>query len=299
VAIAQGHRSADATAQFANALRLIEGSDCKACHSMEKKSIGPAYKAVALKYKQDNNAAERLAKKVIAGGSGVWGEVSMSAHPQLAMTDAKEMVRYILSLADEKAAGKALPPAGNFTTALPPGDQGVGVYLLRAAYQDKGANGIGSSTSEENLMLRNPNVLAASADKFEGIQKYKMPNGPTLVLASGASSTISFDKTDLTGLDQLTFTVMAVKEAMNAAGGIIEVHVDGPGGKLIGKSAEIVAAETPIATTAPQQVKVSLNGVTGYQNLYFVFKNPKAGSGQVLFALINILFQSTDKSASN
>lgn len=96
----------------------------------------------------------------------------------------------------------------------------------------------------------------------------------------------------------MTFTVMAVKETMNAAGGIIEVHVDSPTGKLIGKSAPIVPAETPLATTPPMQVKVSLDNSSGFQNLYFVFKNPQAANAQMLFAVTNILFQSTNIGAS-
>ncbi len=74
IAIAQGHRSADASALFAGGKKLIEASDCKGCHSITKKSIGPAYVDVSKKYKGDKSALERLTKKVIAGGSGVWGE---------------------------------------------------------------------------------------------------------------------------------------------------------------------------------------------------------------------------------
>ncbi|RYF67916.1 MAG: cytochrome C, partial [Cytophagaceae bacterium] len=56
IAIAQGHRSADATAMFAGGKKLIEASDCKGCHSVTKKSIGPAYMDVAKKYKDDKSA---------------------------------------------------------------------------------------------------------------------------------------------------------------------------------------------------------------------------------------------------
>ena len=141
VTIAQGHRSADATAQVGKGLSLIEANDCKACHSIEKKSVGPAYQQVALKYKGDAGAAERLAKKVIAGGGGDWGEVAMSAHPQLSPTDAQEMVSYILSLAEKKQAAPSLPVKGSYTMTLPPGDKGEGRYVVRAAYTDKG-NGL-------------------------------------------------------------------------------------------------------------------------------------------------------------
>jgi cytochrome c len=108
--IAQGHRTAEASVPNLKGMRLIEASDCKACHSVDKKSIGPAYRDVSLKYKGKAGAIENLAKKVISGGSGVWGNVPMAGHPQLSAADAGEMVKYILGLTDEKAKVKSPGP---------------------------------------------------------------------------------------------------------------------------------------------------------------------------------------------
>ena len=58
-------------------MKLIGLNDCKACHGEYKKSIGPAFYAVSMKYKADKNALEKLTRKVISGGSGVWGDVSI------------------------------------------------------------------------------------------------------------------------------------------------------------------------------------------------------------------------------
>ncbi len=297
VSIAQGHRSADASAQFAKGLQLVESSDCKACHSTDKKSIGPAYKDVAKKYKGDASATERLAKKVISGGSGVWGEVSMSAHPQLSVTDVTEMVQYILSLSDEKANGTSMPAKGTFTTSLPDGDKGVGVYMLRAAYQDKGANGIEGIPAEQSIVLRNPSVAASTVDIFDGVQKFQIPGGPSLVIASGAKSGIGLKQIDLTGIHQITFTASAPK-AYNFLGGEIEVHLDSPTGALVGKSEFITPAEGAANTVPPQQVKVGLKGATGVHDLHFVFKNDKAASGQMIFSVINMLFESNGDSGA-
>src|SRR5690606_12983277 len=148
VEIALGHKTADASAQLAKGQKLIDGSDCKACHAIDKKSIGPSYRDVALRYKDDDTALDALAGKIISGGSGVWGEVAMSAHPQLSEEDAKEMVRYILSLAEQDKA-PSLPTKGSYTTTIPKGDKGVGTYVLRAAYIDNGANGIEGLRSEK------------------------------------------------------------------------------------------------------------------------------------------------------
>lgn len=77
---------------------LIEQKDCKTCHKVDAKLVGPGYQEVAKKYEATDANIEMLADKVIAGGSGHWGEVAMTPHPDLAKDDAKEMVKYILSL---------------------------------------------------------------------------------------------------------------------------------------------------------------------------------------------------------
>ncbi|WP_374951946.1 c-type cytochrome [Mucilaginibacter sp.] len=75
---------------------LMANSDCNTCHNEKSKIIGPALVDIAKKYTSKDE--ETLAKKVIAGGSGNWGTVPMTAHPQLSLDDAKTMVRYVLSV---------------------------------------------------------------------------------------------------------------------------------------------------------------------------------------------------------
>ena len=84
---------------------LIERSDCESCHNAQVKTVGPAYVQIARKYDDSDAAIELLAGKVIKGGNGVWGEAMMTAHPDLMESDAKEMVKYILSLDDNDAGG--------------------------------------------------------------------------------------------------------------------------------------------------------------------------------------------------
>lgn len=65
---------------------------CMACHAVDKKLVGPSYKDVAAKYAKDKDAATKLATKIKAGGSGVWGPVPMPANnvtPEEATTLAK------------------------------------------------------------------------------------------------------------------------------------------------------------------------------------------------------------------
>ncbi|QEC67724.1 c-type cytochrome [Panacibacter ginsenosidivorans] len=82
-------------------LALIAKSNCLTCHKVSEKLIGPAYDSVAAKYAGVDTAVTYLAKKVIAGGSGVWGNVPMTAHPELSQADAEQMVKYILLLKNQ------------------------------------------------------------------------------------------------------------------------------------------------------------------------------------------------------
>ncbi|APW42441.1 c-type cytochrome [Rhodoferax saidenbachensis] len=78
-------------------LALATSKNCMACHAVDKKLVGPAFKDVAAKYKTDKTAADRLAAKVIKGGSGAWGAVPMPANPQVSEAESKKLVAWVLS----------------------------------------------------------------------------------------------------------------------------------------------------------------------------------------------------------
>ena len=86
------------------ALELIGASDCHTCHKLNKDDatggpIGPIYTDVAAKYSPAaDTTVDRIVKKIISGGTGVWGTLPMTAHPMLKEADVKIMVNYILSL---------------------------------------------------------------------------------------------------------------------------------------------------------------------------------------------------------
>jgi cytochrome c len=79
-------------------LALATSKNCMACHAVDKKVLGPAYKDVAAKYAGDKTALDKLAAKVMKGGSGVWGPVPMPANPQVNEAEAKKLVAWVLSL---------------------------------------------------------------------------------------------------------------------------------------------------------------------------------------------------------
>lgn len=80
-----------------DAAELMKKFDCLACHSVKKKVVGPAFVDVAKKYKGDKKAVETLVKKVKVGGSGNWGAVPMSPHPDLSDEDAEVLVKWVLT----------------------------------------------------------------------------------------------------------------------------------------------------------------------------------------------------------
>jgi cytochrome c len=83
---------------YKKGLALVAGSDCLTCHKTSEKNIGPAYKDVAAKYENTEANIKMLAAKVIKGGSGNWGAIPMSPHPQLKQEDVEAMVKYVLLL---------------------------------------------------------------------------------------------------------------------------------------------------------------------------------------------------------
>jgi cytochrome c len=91
------------SAADAKGLELIGASDCTTCHRLHKDapgaSLGPSYSEVAAKYSPAaDTTIDRLVKKVISGGSGVWGTSPMTPHAALPPEDVKVMVTYILSI---------------------------------------------------------------------------------------------------------------------------------------------------------------------------------------------------------
>ena len=91
--------AAHAAIDNAKAEALMKKDGCAACHSIDKKIVGPAYKDVAAKYRGDSGAAAKLVDKVKKGGSGVWGQIPMPPNaPQVSDADIQADVKYILSL---------------------------------------------------------------------------------------------------------------------------------------------------------------------------------------------------------
>ena len=88
---------AAAPAFAADEMALAQKSACTACHAVDKKIVGPAFKEVAAKYKGDKTAEAKLVAKVKQGGTGVWGQVPMPPNSTVSDADIKTLVKWVLS----------------------------------------------------------------------------------------------------------------------------------------------------------------------------------------------------------
>jgi len=77
---------------------LAKSKNCLACHAIDSKKVGPAFKEVAGRYAGKADAEAMLADKVIKGGGGNWGGMAMPPNPQVTPDEAKTLVHWILGL---------------------------------------------------------------------------------------------------------------------------------------------------------------------------------------------------------
>ena len=77
---------------------LAKQKACTACHQVDKKLVGPSFKDIAAKYGSDKDAEKKLAAKVRAGGTGVWGQIPMPANPAVSEAEAVSLVKWVLAM---------------------------------------------------------------------------------------------------------------------------------------------------------------------------------------------------------
>ncbi|WP_144186444.1 c-type cytochrome [Elioraea rosea] len=82
---------------FASA-ELARSKNCVACHSVERRMIGPPFKDIAGRYANDGSAVQTLSQRIREGTVGNWGQMPMPEQPQVSQDDAEALTRWILSL---------------------------------------------------------------------------------------------------------------------------------------------------------------------------------------------------------
>ena len=234
---------------------MIALSDCKACHQINSKSVGPSYMDISKKYINQKNAVGLLANKIIAGGGGVWGEHAMSAHPQISKEDAEVIVKYILSVSQPKQE-KLLSADGKVILREHLGTGDDGRYVLTASYTDKGGS-IVPLSGKEILMLRSSKVQAEHADRLYNAQKNEngvgnIHHGSYLVLRN----------IDLTDVTHVTYRYASLNKSAT-----IQVR----SGSLEGPLLSTVTYAPTKGWNNYMQVSSPVQERSGLQDLYFIF----------------------------
>ncbi|WP_349317640.1 ThuA domain-containing protein [Chitinophaga sp. MM2321] len=259
---------------------VLNASDCYSCHAIDQKSIGPSFNAIAEKYKKDTHATERLVQKVIHGGSGVWGDAAMSAHPDLPPVKANEMISYILGLA--KRLPPSLPLKGSYTTSVVAGKTD-GVFVLKAAYTDSGYHGLPPLSAEKTIVLKSPVLAAAEADEVRNIMRVKVPGVVSeLAVLYGPEAYVGFNAIDLTGITGIDM------EVSPAIGGTLELHLDTPDGMLVSTPLSLVPGKGSFTEGKP--VRIPLKATTGRHHLYFVLKAPGVTKSSLTVIITRLTF---------
>jgi cytochrome c len=92
-----GLAQAETVADNAAAIELAKTNGCLSCHAMHEKVVGPAYSAVAEKYKDDKDAMSSLVQSIQRGSKGKWGRVPMPAHDTMSQADLKTLAAWVMS----------------------------------------------------------------------------------------------------------------------------------------------------------------------------------------------------------
>jgi cytochrome c len=322
----QGQRSVDASTKFAVAQAMMNKVDCNNCHHLDTKSVGPMFIEISEKYKPKYAwALDSLPRKIRSGGSGVWGTVNMPAHPSISLNDAHTIVNYILNCNQKTIS--SLPLKGSYTPKIPTGDNGKGNIVIRAAYTDKGAKGTEALTTEEIKVLRSQKFSPGAADVMVNTEpSLQTMFAISLNAIPKAGGYIGYKQIDFTGIQQIEINASAFP-MMGFFGGTIEIRLDNPAGRLLGqldiKAVNPVipgmtanslqnaggAKDKPAKAPAPVAVKngakkpaavfnpfaapgikTNIPVIAGQHDIYFVFKNDQAKSGQPLMSVSNISF---------
>ena len=205
---AQGHQALSLIQQGE---ALVTANNCLGCHKLNEKSIGPAYKDVALKYANDPKALSYLMHKIANGGSGVWGEMNMPGFSGLAEDDRKALASYVLSLGD--AEPSSLPLSGslslsehsfstkNATETSP--FAALEDYTLQVVFSDKGALAIAPIQVEREFTLLPARIALSRLIKAEslpkGVESERLADMDTLKFsATGDWLSVNLQAVDLT-----------------------------------------------------------------------------------------------------
>lgn len=264
-------KKADESVKYARGKALIAASDCYTCHAVDKTINGPAFAAVAERYKTDRDfSVKTIYRKIIYGGSGNWGQRAMSAHPTIREEDAIEMAKWILALGDPAKPVQHLPVEGKWTF-----DAVTGAYLVQASYTDLGKGTIPALSASTALVMRPSQLEAENADaRSKGLSVFKDELNKSSGLEGLKNGAwICIKNIDFQGITGVNLHLSGGLNAHPYLGGRAELRLNGVDGPILG-SAEIPARNGEKRDYFEQFIPISLGaGGPDWGSLYILFRN--------------------------
>lgn len=255
-------------------LRLMRRTTCFSCHTTKAASAGPPYHEVARRYDQTPEVLDKLAAKVISGGTGVWGNKPMPPHPQHTLEETRQMVRWILALRDDGSTAP-VPGTHGFFRAEKGDLNDPSALVLTAEYIDNGAAADPASQSatvppirgEDVCVLHSRRKRAAFADRAHGVDLVDVfEGGAGLVSRLGPGDWFSFHDVLLDDIDRITID-LAAPEAFR---GTLSLRIGSPQGPELAHVTVTGKSDRHGPVFHQRNVGISPSPETGVCNLYVV-----------------------------
>ncbi len=211
---------------FLEGKKLLESSDCLACHHVSDTSIGPSLEAIAKRYKDNPDIKPYLSLKIAEGGIGVWGDKWMSAHPQHSPTEIEQMADYILSLNGQP---RYSPGSNSGVLDIPPLEEDY--LLISSRYLDQGSDEADPIETLKQIVLR-PYLLHATRHDlaYRVVPKPYNDMGGMFAEIALNGSYIGWRQIDLNGIQSLRLRMRSGAKHLR-----VEVRQQSPQGRIIGK----------------------------------------------------------------
>jgi cytochrome c len=255
-------------------LAMMRRTTCFACHTVREKSAGPPYLDVARRYEHDAPARERLAAKIIAGSSGVWGrEIPMPPHPMHSLGETQLMVDWILSLARSPESAALNGLSGNLRIAGAGERQEGGVFAITAAYTDRGAPGLPPLRSSTEHILHARRRKAALHDASHGTEVVDFfEGGHGLVARLSHEGWLQFSKVTLDGISELVLNL----NLLTTAPVLLELRSGSPQGPLLART------DLQDPSRGFRDITLAVTDPGGPKDLVFLARSNAAKPGGIL-----------------
>ncbi len=231
---------------------IMMSADCKSCHKINEKSIGPSFTQIAQRRKTEPKASNYIMEVILKGSSGKWGENVMPAHAAMKGSDVKQIAEFILSLAGDNSQRKSLPPSGTVTPKLDVAQKQNTYFAINASYTDLGGTGVRPLTGAKRVILRSNSIDVGQIRIITGFTSKDSSGNKYLVLPSKEGS-LKVNKVDLTGIKSIA--LMGSGAGTNGSY-TVEIRTNDATGNIIGQGKLASGNNKPISLAVPiQQVE--------------------------------------------